>query len=124
MSTKAYINLIMIMTVIAGAAVIVCIIAANPSRIGPIGVTLWFVALLVFGQGILTLGLIQLKNRLFPILGQHRIVTSSWRQGLLLGGGIVMVLALSSLRQLGWRDVVLLAGLLGLVEFYFRAAYK
>lgn len=109
------------MTVIAGAAVIVCVITTNPGKVGPLGVTLWFVALLVVLQGVVSLGLVEIKKRYFAILGEHKIVTSSWRQGLLLGGGIVMLLALSSLRQLGWRDVALLSVLLGLIEFYFRA---
>ncbi len=121
MSTKTYTSLISAMTVLAGLAVIVCIFLTNPRAIGPLGVTLWFVALLTFIQGALALGLIWAKQRFLPALAQHRLVTSSWRQGLLMGGGIVMLLGLASLRQLGWRDAMLLTGLLGLVEFYFRA---
>lgn len=109
------------MTVISGIAVVVCVIATNPLRIGPLGVTLWFVALLGLIQGLVALGLIEAKKRLLPTLGEHKRVTSSWRQGLLIGGDATMLLALSSLRQLGWRDVILLTGLLALIEFYLRA---
>jgi hypothetical protein len=119
--TRVYLSLISLMTVIAGVVTLLAIFVTNPLKIGPLGVTFWFVALLIFMQGVFTFCLLGAKRRMFPTLGEHKIVTSSWRQGLLIGGWVVMLLALSSLRQLGWRDVVLLTGLLGLLEFYFRA---
>jgi len=42
------------------------------------------------------------------------------RQGLLIGGGFTVILALQSLRQLSSRDILLIIVLVGLMEFYFR----
>ncbi len=121
MSVRSYLSLISMITVVSGVAVIVSVLASNPLRMGPIGVTLWFVALLGFLQGAFSLVLLRQKKRLFPALGEHKAATSSWRQGFLVGGAITMLVALSSLRQLGLRDIILLTGLLILVEFYYRA---
>ena len=121
MSIRYYLSLISAITVVSGVIVVVSVLATNPVKIGPVGVTLWFVALLGFLQGAMSLGLIAFKKRFFPVMNEHKLVTSSWRQGLLTGGAMTMFAALSSLRQLGLRDIILLAGLLILVEFYFRA---
>lgn len=121
MSTKNYLSLISLITIIAGVLVVGSVFVTNPIKIGPLGVTVWFVALLAAGQGVIALGLVALKKRLFPVLSAHKLVTSSWRQGLLVAGAVVILVALSSLRQLGWKDALLIIVLLALVEFYFRA---
>ncbi len=121
MSVRSYLSLISLITVVSGIAVAFAVLITNPAKIGPLGVTIWFVALLGFLQGLITLVVIAFKKRLFPALGEHKLITSSWRQGLLMGGAITMFGGLSSLRQLSWRDIILLIGLLVLVELYSRA---
>ncbi len=121
MSTKTYLSLIGLVTLITGSIVIVCLIFTNPLAIGPLGVTLWFLALFAFVGNLIAGGMILIKPRLFPTMTARKLILSSWRQGLLIGGEVTMLLALASLRQLGWRDVILLTGLVALVEVYFRA---
>ncbi|HSH31957.1 MAG TPA: hypothetical protein VK963_04805 [Candidatus Saccharimonadales bacterium] len=103
-----------------GVAVLAGLFITNPSRIGPVGVTLWFVAVLIGLQGALTLVLYFAKRRRELEMGSPDRLTSSWRQGFLVALTVTILLALSSLRQLGLRDVVLILVLVGLVEFYFR----
>ena len=120
MQTRTYLNLVRGMTLIFGAAVLVSVLASTPSRIGPLGVTLWFVALLINLQGVLTLVLYQLKRGMELEMGSSARFMSAYRQGFLLSTGAVACLALSSLRQLSLRDVILIVILGALIEFYLR----
>ncbi|MFI5240664.1 MAG: hypothetical protein ACHQUB_03070 [Candidatus Saccharimonadia bacterium] len=120
MSAKTYVSLISIMTLIAVSTVVTSVVLTNPLKIGPIGVTIWFIALLISIQGFVSLLLMLLKSRFFQNIGRHKLVTSSWRQGLLVGGDLTILIALSSLRQLSWLDVILLTALFIFVEIYFR----
>jgi hypothetical protein len=110
----------MAVTIIAGAASILGLVAYNPTTLGPTGVTLWFVGLFMTLQGLLTFGFFRLKRRRAEIMGESKRFFSSWRQGLLVAAVAIILLGLSSLRQLSLRDAVLLAVLALLVEFYGR----
>ncbi len=93
----------------------------NPTAVGPVGVTFCFVALFLTIQGASTLGLYSYKSKRFETIGPYQKLTSSARQGLLIGGVVTITLALSSLRQLSLRDFGLMVILAALVELFFRA---
>lgn len=120
MELKTYLNLIVSVTLIAAVAVLVTLVAYNPTSLGPVGVTLWFIGMFVALQGMLTVALYYLRQRYPDATGGMRRFMASWRQGLILSGLAVTMLALSSLRQLSWRDAGLLAVLALLIEFYGR----
>ena len=98
----------------------VSLLVTNPSSIGPLGVTLWFIALLTAAAGALTLGLYGTKTYLHLHSTGIQRLRYSWRQGLLFGGWLTIILAMSSLRQFNLRDALLLALILGVAELYMR----
>ena len=100
---------------------ILSLVLTNPAAIGPLGVTVWFMAMLLTVAGVIGLGLYFVKWRLWPEQPGRKRLGSSSRQGLLVSGWGTVLLALSSLQQFSWRDAVLLAVLIGLVELYARA---
>ncbi len=113
-------RLIAIAAVIAAATVAASLFVTNPTKIGPLGVTAWFVVVLIAITGGLTVGLYWFKSR-FPRYDTERArLIGSLRQGLLVGLGVSIGLALASLRQFSLRDGVMIAILLVLIEFYFR----
>jgi len=117
---KIGLGLITTITVGATVLVVLALSASNPGRLGPLGITLWFVALLVALSGITAILLYVAKSQLRREDTAASRLSSSLRQGLLLGGGVTICLGLESLRQLGVRDVILIVILAGLIEFYFR----
>jgi hypothetical protein len=103
----------------------VCILAlslflTNPSVISPLGVTAWFLLLFSSLASILALGLYTVKTFAHVHAAAVSRMRYSWRQGLLVGGWLTGMIALSSLRQLGALDAILLALLLVIVEVYVR----
>jgi hypothetical protein len=119
MTTSRTINLMFISAVLASAAMLLVLAVTNPRSVGPYGVTAWFVVFLV-GLGswlsLIFYGVTKLWSKRSP----SERLASAWRQGLLLASWVTILLALSSLGQLGIRDVLLTALLLGIVEFYWR----
>jgi len=119
--TKSYLGSVTIGG--AGALVLAGLLmqATTPKALGPLGVTGWFALVLI--------GLVAVVAAVAYVAGlrlqrsgkkakpRRRIVDSN-RRGLLVGGGLTILLALSSLRQLNLRDVILLVLLGTLVEFY------
>ena len=96
----------------------------NPTRLGPTGVTLWFVGFwMVFASclSLLKYELVMRFGKDSTKLNRHKMVVSSIRHGALLAGGITVLLALSSLQQLDVRDVGLVTALILLIEFFARA---
>ncbi len=51
---------------------------------------------------------------------KQAILQSSFRTGFLLGFCATLLLALSSLRSLSWRDIILFLLTIVLIEIYFR----
>jgi hypothetical protein len=88
--------------------------------LGPVGVTVWFLWLYAGLAAMSTLALYGLKSYLRLHSTNVGRLRYSWRQGLLIGAWIVGLLALSSLRQLGLLDAILLGILLIIVEVYMR----
>lgn len=102
---------------IATAVCILAILATSPVGIGPLGVTVWFLAVFVAISCWIALGSFLLEKRLHRV-GEEVLRASALRRGLLGGGFLTVLLGLSSLRQLGPRDVLLMAILLALIELY------
>jgi hypothetical protein len=111
---------LVIWSIVSTAVVVLTLVVANPVMIGPAGVTVWFVLLLSGLAAMLTLILYTTKTYLHVHTAASSRLRYSWRQGLLLGGWAAGMLALSSLRQLGPLDAILLGLLLVIVEVYVR----
>ena len=107
-------------SLLAVAALVMSVIFTSPVSIGPVGVTLWFVTLFMALAGIITLILYAIKTYLRLHATDSGRLRYSWRQGMLLATLIVGLLSLSSLRQLGGLDAILLGILLVIVEVYVR----
>jgi hypothetical protein len=115
-----WITILIIGSAIGLVGLIASFIFTNPLMLGPAGVTVWFVGVFLLVSSLLTLGLYAAKNYLrLHSTGAARL-RYSWRQGLLLGGWLVGMASLSSLRQLGPLDAILLGILLVIVEVYVR----
>ncbi|HEY2003591.1 MAG TPA: hypothetical protein VGH44_00560 [Candidatus Saccharimonadia bacterium] len=120
MSVLGWLILLLIWTVLSWAGLIASVILSNPLAIGPAGVTMWFLVLFLALASLVTLALYGVKIYLrLHGTGAARL-RYSWRQGLLVGGWLTGLLALSSLRQFGLWDAILLGLLLVIVEIYVR----
>jgi hypothetical protein len=93
-------------------------LATTPLKIGPTGVTLWFICLLTALSCWSGLVAFLIERRLQPSLSSPRRIANAWRRGLFIGGYLTALIALSSLQQLNARDAILFAILLLLIEFY------
>jgi hypothetical protein len=119
-STRQGLGLILLTAIGASAAAVSGLLLTNPAQVGPAGVTIWFVTLLVAMSATLALSLFIGKFFLWPQASRRTQLSNSWRQGLLMGGTITILIALQSLRQLSSRDILLISLLVLLIEFYFR----
>jgi FtsH-binding integral membrane protein len=93
----------------------------TPKQLGPAVITFWFIGIAVFVASLITLleynlKLRNLNNRMQP----RRVLIRSLRTGILLGLTITILLALSSLRSLSLRDIILFALTVLIIELYFR----
>lgn len=96
------------------------LLLTNPVQLRPLGVTFWFVVLYLALASVCTLLLYAAKSYLrLHATGAGRLRYAT-RQGLLISAWLVGMLALSSLRQFGWLDGILLGILLVIVEVYVR----
>lgn len=122
MGTGKLLSLVILVSATSLLVLFLALTSTSPASIGPIGVTVWFLLLLIAsGSGLsLLLYLIKRQRPEQTTVSRRQQLASSIRQGSLLGGYITVILALSSLRQLDLRDAVLVAILALLMEFYFR----
>lgn len=119
MLTKSYVGTVTIGGIGALVLAVLAMRATTPLVLGPIGVTVWFIVILAGLFGIITALAYGVALKLQPaIKSSGRRAFDASRRGLLVAGYLTVVLALSSLRQLNLRDVLLLGLLLVLVEFY------
>jgi hypothetical protein len=118
--TWGYIGLLILWGGAASFVVALTMTLTNPLTIGPIGVTLWFLLLFTDVAALVTVGLYGLKRYLKIHSSARNRLRYSWRQGLLVAGFTVGVLALSSLHQISLRDVVLLGLIAVIIEGYVR----
>ena len=105
------------------ASLLLSMVVTNPTSLGPAGVTLWFVWFGIVVSCCLALinyELVMRYGREGTKVMQAKVVAGCIRHGLLLGGAMAILLALSSLQQLDIRDVGLVLAFVVLVEFYLR----
>jgi hypothetical protein len=97
------------------------LVATNPTKLGPVGVTFWFINLLLMLVLVATLLIFtwRIRKAKNPD-SKQAILQSSFRTGFLLGFCATLLLALSSLRSLSWRDIILFLLTILLIEIYFR----
>ena len=110
----------------AGAGTILILLSlfvTNPLKLGPIGVTIWFLLLLTVLFAILSLGLYFVKIFLKVHETHSTRLRFSMRQGLLISSWLTVLLALSTLGQYGPKDAILLGLLLLIIELYVRLRY-
>src|SRR3990167_3865752 len=98
-SVRISLRIVFITTIISSAVLLVSVFSTTPDNLGPFGITLWFVGLLLAFGGTTTLVLYYLRRSLSR-QDKQQIFTSSLRQGVLLSTLICGMFALSSLRQL------------------------
>ena len=120
MTVLGWLIALVVGSTLAVAALVASLFFTNPAAIGPLGVTVWFVVLFLALAGIFTLIFYSAKTYLrLHATGAGRL-RYSWRQGMLVAGWAAGLLCLSSLRQLGVLDAILLGILLLIVEVYVR----
>jgi hypothetical protein len=107
-------------SVLAAAGLVMSLTLTSPLALGPVGVTGWFIWLFMGLSGMAALGLYALKSYLRLHATNVSRLRYAWRQGLLISAWVVGLLALSSLRQLGLLDAILLGILLLIIEVYMR----
>ena len=120
MSVAGYLTILIVWALVSSASLVASLIFTNPLTIGPAGVTVWFVLLFLDMSAIMALILYTVKTFLHVHAAGVNRLRYSWRQGLLVGGWLTGLLALSSLHQLGLLDAILLALMLMIVEGYVR----
>jgi len=96
-------------------------VTKTPQQLGPAALTFWFIGVLMIVASLLCLLDYNLKlrkedNRMQP----KKAFLSSLRTGVLFGFTFAILLALSSLRSLGIRDIILFILTVLLIELYFR----
>jgi hypothetical protein len=110
----------------AGAGTVLILLSlfvTNPAKLGPIGVTLWFVVLLSVLSAIFSLALYFAKIFLKVHENHSTRLKFSMRQGLLMACWVTPLLALSSLGQYSLKDAILLGLLLLIIELFVRLRY-
>ncbi len=93
----------------------------TPKQLGPAAITFWFIGIAIFIASLVTLVEYNLKlrneaNRMQP----RKVLIKTLRTGILLGLTITILLALSSLRSLSLRDIILFILTVVIIELYFR----
>ncbi len=115
-----WLTVLIVGSLLGVVALALSLILTNPLTLGPAGVTVWFVVVYLVVASIFALGLYAAKSYLrLHATGVVRL-RYSWRQGLLIAGWLVVMLALSTLNQLSPLDAILLGILLVIVEVYVR----
>jgi len=127
MKKRATVYLVAISAVLIITAVllVLSLFTTNPTRLGPAGVTFWFINALVMVSALMTVVSFKFKMRnLKNQVNQMALFKCSLRFGSLVGFSIVGLLALSSLRSLSWRDILLFILIVIVVEVFFRTRKK
>lgn len=109
------------MTLVGGAALalaVLLMLTFTPVGLGPLGVTGWFLLVLVGLSAAASLIAYGLSAWLRPHNTTKYQIKASWRRGLMVGGYATIILALNSLQQLNLRAIIILGLLLLLLEFY------
>jgi len=93
----------------------------TPKQLGPAAITFWFIGVVIIIASLVTLIEYNIKlrkseNRMQP----RKVLAQSLRTGILLGLTVTILLALSSLRSLSVRDIILFVLTVVIIELYFR----
>lgn len=101
------------------------LVAYTPAKLGPAGITFWFIGILVsVGSLIALIGFIWKLRHEEHRLTATKALASSLRTGFLVGFTASILLALSSLRSLSIRDIILFILVVVVIEIYFRTRKK
>lgn len=121
-NTNIWVILIGLAFIISSVILVYSIFWSNPTKLGPGGVTFWFVNIMIFVFGLVTLIAFKFRSYKFKSRGKSKsvILNTSVRTGIIASFVVTVLLALSSLRSLGIRDLVLFVLTVILVEFYLR----
>ncbi len=118
-----FISILLLLSLCIGTTATLVIVTLNytPKELGPAAITFWFLGVLVVVSSLFALleflwKLRKEDNRMEP----RKVLQSSLRTGFLLGFTAAILLALSSLRSLSLRDVILFVLTVLLIELYFR----
>lgn len=110
-----------ILLVVTTVIFVISLVTSNPTKLGPAGVTFWFINLLLMIASITTIVLLVWKMRKTKNReNKQSVLQGSFRTGFLLAFCATILLALSSLRSLSWRDIILFLLTVVLIELYFR----
>lgn len=111
----------LLLALVCGGVVAYLVTTTNPYQLGPVGVTIWFVAVFV---GIASLmSMLNFCWRVRKKSERERVVSNlkdSIRVGLLVSITLTVLLGLSSLKSLTVRDMILFVITVVLIELYFR----
>ncbi len=118
-----FLSIFLLLSLFLGVTATLVIVTLNytPKQLGPAAITFWFLGVLIAVASLVCLldflwKLRKEDNRMEP----RKILQSSLRTGFLLGFTAAILLALSSLRSLSLRDVILFILTVLLIELYFR----
>lgn len=118
---KHIIAVIILLLLVSFALFAISLFATNPTKLGPGGVTFWFIDVLIMSVAFFTLLFYWSQHKRSRYKeSKRRCLSVSFRSGLVLGIASTVLLALSSLRSLSWRDFILFIVLISVVELYFR----
>ncbi len=93
----------------------------TPKELGPALITFWFIGILIGLTSLITLIDYLWKLRSEEKRNEPRkILLGSVRTGFLLGFTATLLIALSTLKSLSFRDIILFALTVLLIELYFR----
>jgi glycopeptide antibiotics resistance protein len=107
--------------VISSGIIMYLVTATSPKQLGPVGVTIWFLAFFVSVLSLVSL--IDFIWRLRKTSQRDRAIhhwKESLRFGLLVSFCVSVLLGLLSLRSLTIRDMILFILTVVLIELYFR----
>ncbi len=113
------------LTIGLGGWLLYIILNYSPKKVGPAVITFWFVGVLLVLSSLIVLidynwKLRREANRMQP----NKALVSSLRTGLLFGFTATILIALSSLRSLSLRDVILFLLTVVIIELFFRTRKK
>ena len=114
-------GMLAIITLAALVVTIGMLFVTSPTSVGPGGVTLWFIGLLLSLTSVFML-IIRVRTKKYTAgvndANQTGLIVQ-FRASAVLAGALVSLLALSSLRTLSMRDVLLIAGVTAVIELFF-----
>lgn len=103
------------------AVIVFCLFVLNPTKLGPGGVTFWFLTFFLMITSFITLVFYAiLRNRAKYAESKDSCFYRSAISGFILGASLTVLLALSSLRSLSWRDFLLFVAAVIVIEVFFR----